>query len=75
MRASVRPGGILSVNVLIEGTTFLDMFDPACYYLFGADELKEALAEWNILEDAFHDFEAPQSTLKRFATVIAHRKV
>lgn len=75
MRASVRRGGILSVNVLIEGTTFLDMFDPACYYLFGAEELREALSEWDILEEAFHDFEAPQSTLKRFATVIARRTV
>ena len=46
-----------------EGTTFLDRFDPACYYLFGADELNEALAEWDILEEVFHDFEAPQSTL------------
>jgi len=74
MRDNVRPGGILSVNVLIEGTTFLDMFDPACYCLFRTHELKEALAEWDILAEAFHDFEAPQSTLKRFVTVIARRK-
>ncbi len=43
LKSSVRPGGIASVNVLIEGTTFLDMFDPACYCLFGRNELKKCL--------------------------------
>jgi tellurite methyltransferase len=75
MQSRVRPGGILSVNVLIEGTTFLSMFDPASYYLFGADELSALFAGWDILAESFNDFEAPQSTVKRFATVIARRKV
>jgi tellurite methyltransferase len=75
MQSSVRPGGILSVNVLIEGTTFLDMFDPASYYLFGADELKASMAEWEIILASFHEFEAPRATVKRFSTVIARRKV
>src|SRR5687767_6362493 len=28
VREAVRPGGIAAVNVLIEGTTYMDMFDP-----------------------------------------------
>lgn len=58
----------------IEGTTFLDMFDPACYCLFGTDEEHATFSEWDILTESFHDFEAPHATMKRFATVIARRK-
>lgn len=61
------------MNVLIEGTTFLDMFDPACYYLFGRNELKNAFDGWDILVESFDDFEAPCCTVKRFATVVARR--
>ena len=39
VRDAVRPGGIAAVNVLIEGTTFLGMFTPGDYCLFGEHEL------------------------------------
>ena len=74
LKKSVRVGGIASVNVLIEGTTFLDMFDPACYCLFGRNELKNAFDGWEVLVESFDDFEAPRGTVKRFATVVARRK-
>jgi tellurite methyltransferase len=71
--SSVRPGGVAAINVLIKGTTFLDMFDPQSYYLFGPDELRTAFTGWNILVDSVDDFDAPRSTIKRFSTVIARR--
>lgn len=70
---SVRPGGIAAINVLVEGTTYLDMFDAQSYYLFELDELKRAFAGWNILVDSIDHFGAPRSTVKRFSTVIARR--
>ena len=71
--SSVRPRGIAAVNVLIEGTSFLDMFGGDSYYLFGRDELKFAFKEWNVLLESYDDFSAPRGTVKRFATVIARR--
>jgi len=73
LQAAVRPGGIAAVNVLIQGTTFLDMFDPAQHCLFGRDELLRAFAGWTLLHAAEQDFEAPRGLRKRFSTVIARR--
>jgi len=46
LQAAVRPGGVALVNVLIEGTTFLDMFDQQPHCLFGIAELPRAFAGW-----------------------------
>ena len=73
LMSSVRPGGVAAVNVLIEGTSFLDMFDGDCYYLFKHDELSNAFAGWHILHASFDDFAAPGATVKRFATLIARK--
>jgi tellurite methyltransferase len=71
---AVRPGGIAAINVLIEGTTYLDMFDAERgYHLFGQDELPRAVAGWQRLDDRVEQFEAPGDTVKRFRTVIARR--
>jgi len=56
----VRPDGSAAVNVLIEGTTFMDMFDPAGYNLFGAKELPEAFADWVTEYSRFESFAAPK---------------
>jgi tellurite methyltransferase len=71
MREAVRPRGAEVVNVLIEGTTFMDMFDPEAYCLFGRDELSKLFADWEILLSRHEDFPAPGGALKRFHTVIA----
>lgn len=72
--AAVRAGGIIAVNVLIEGTTFMDMFDAARgYCLFGEAELPSALSGWQMLDDRVEQFDAPGNTLKRFRTSIARR--
>jgi tellurite methyltransferase len=73
LRAHVRPGGVLAVNVLIEGTSFMDMFDPQQHCLFAPQQLRDALAGWTVLHDEIHEFPAPHGTVKRFSTVIARR--
>jgi tellurite methyltransferase len=69
----VRPEGLAAVNVLIEGTTFMDMFDPAGYCLFGESELPEAFDGWVMEHSKLDTFSAPQNTVKRFCTVVARR--
>lgn len=73
IREAVRAGGIAAVNVLIEGTTYMDMFDPAAFCLFGRDELTAAFSGWDTLLSRHEDFPAPGDTLKRFHTLVARR--
>lgn len=62
------------MNALIEGTTFMDMFDTARgYCLFEEAELPNALDGWHMLDDRVEQFGAPGGTLKRFRTSIARR--
>ena len=73
LQAHVREGGIAVVNVLIEGTTYLDMFDARGHCLFSRTELESRFAGWSILRSEFSDFEAPGGRNKSFATVIARK--
>ncbi|OHC63365.1 MAG: hypothetical protein A2045_14085 [Rhodocyclales bacterium GWA2_65_20] len=73
LQAHVRPGGIAAINVLIEGTTFLDMFEPDNYCLFSRGEMASRFAGWNIIHSEFRDFDAPGQRIKSFATLIARR--
>ncbi len=69
----VRPGGRAVLNVLIEGTTFLDMFQPDGFYLFGPRELPEFFPGWKQEHFELSIFPAPRETVKRFCTLIARR--
>jgi len=69
----VRPGGLAIVNTLIVGTSYLGMFKPDEYTLFGPDELELAFAGWTMLESRRDTFPAPEGTRKEFATVIARK--
>jgi tellurite methyltransferase len=69
----VKPGGRAIVNVLIEGTTYLGMFDPDRYYLFRRSELEERFVGWHILESRTQTFPAPEGTRKDFSTLIAEK--
>ena len=71
IREAVRPNGIAAVNVLIEGTTYMDMFDPDDYCLLTRDELTAAFADWQTVLSRHDDFAAPGSTIKRFHTLVA----
>lgn len=73
LQACVRPGGVAAVNVLVEGTTFLDMFDPHEYCLFDRDALRRHFQGWTILHDAEQDFAAPGGKLKCFASLVARK--
>ncbi len=69
----VRTGGIMAVNVLVEGTTYLDMFDPADHCLWEPRELDAAFAAWDVRHVQDDEFPAPDGTVKRFRTLIAAR--
>ena len=69
----VAGGGIAVINVLIEGTTYLGMFEPGNYYLFGRDELEERFKGWGILLSRHNSFDAPGNTKKEFATIVAQK--
>lgn len=67
----VEPGGVMAVNVLLEGTTFLDMFEAAGHCLWKPADLDAAFAGWSLRHAATEEFPAPRSTVKRFRTLIA----
>ena len=72
--AAVHAGGVVVINVLIEGTTYMEMFDTRQgYCLFGEDELPAVLPDWQMLDDRIERFDAPGNTVKRFRTSIARR--
>ena len=73
LQSRVRQGGVAVVNVLVQGTTYLDMFDPQGYCLFPRGELEARFAGWSILRSEFGDFDAPGGKIKSFATVIARK--
>ena len=68
-----KPGGVAAINVLIEGTTFMGMFEPNHFYLFREHELSEAFKGWEILLSRHDDFPAPENTLKKFHTIVARK--
>lgn len=73
LRGSVAPGGCCIVNVLVEGTNYLDMFEPGQYCLFEPTRLEEAFAGWRILVSRRDGFPAPGNTRKEFLTIVAKR--
>ena len=73
LQAAVRPGGHAVVNVLVQGTTYLDMFDPQGHCLLPADALQTHFAGWHIVQHEHSEFDAPGGTRKCFATVIARK--
>ena len=73
VQAHVRPGGVAVVNVLIEGTTYMDMFAPEGHCLFKPTDLTQSFAGWDVLMNKADTFSAPGGTQKVFATVIARK--
>ena len=58
----MKPGGCAVINALIKDTTFLGMFQPGHYYLFGRDEMAQRFAGWQVLEQVYQTFPAPENT-------------
>lgn len=75
LESHLLPGGTLIVNVLVEGTTYMDMFDPQGYCLFERDALTRRFSTWAIVSSTWDDFAAPGGLNKSFATVIARKPV
>jgi tellurite methyltransferase len=73
LRESVKRGGVIALNVLVEDTTWLEPFGGQPYCLFGRNSLSEAFSDWQILLSRYDDVPAPNATLKRFHTLIARR--
>lgn len=74
IRQLVKSGGVAAVNVLIEGTTFMGMFEPDSYYLFRESELSEAFSGWKTEYHKIESFPAPNGTIKRFCTLVARSR-
>ena len=73
IQRQVKPGGCAVINILIEGTTFLGMFQPGHYSLFGRDELAQRFAGWQVLEHFYQTSPAPENTEKVFETIVARK--
>jgi len=73
LREAVRPGGVIVLNVLIEGTTWLEPFGEQPRCLFARDALSEKFSAWQTLFSRHDDFPATGATLKRFHTLVAQR--
>jgi len=65
--------GVTIINVLIEGTTYLGMFELGNYYLFGPNELEQRFKGWSIPLSRHDSFDAPGNTRKDFATMVARK--
>lgn len=73
VQSCVNAEGCAVVNVLTEGTTYLEMFREEHYTLFGRDELAQRFSGWDVCLSCHDEFDAPGGTLKAFSTVIARR--
>jgi tellurite methyltransferase len=73
IKLHVVPGGYAIINVLIDSTTYLDMFDTNNFYLFGHNELQEQFAGWEIVESKYDNFEAPNLSIKAFTTLVVRK--
>jgi len=73
IKQHVAPNGVAIINVLVEGTTYMDMFDPGAHCLFAADELEREFAAWKIEHARNERFPAPGGTQKEFATLVARK--
>lgn len=71
LQAHLVPGGTMVVNVLVEGTTYMDMFDPNAHCLFPRDFLQAQFSGWQVIASVHQDFAAPGDTVKSFATIVA----
>lgn len=73
IQAHVAVNGRAIINVLTEGTTYMGMFEPGRYHLFGRQELEERFTGWDILLSRHDSFDAPGNTKKEFATIVARK--
>lgn len=73
LQEHLAPGGTMVVNVLVEGTTYMDMFDPNMHCLFPRDFLQTQFAGWQVIASVRQDFAASGDTVKSFTTIAARK--
>ena len=73
LQKAVCPGGIAAINTLVEGTTWLDVFQNDTHCLFARGELARRFAGWDLLHAEYRDFPAPGNTLKSFVPLVARK--
>lgn len=73
LQARVRLGGVVIVNILTDGTTFMDMFSPVEHCLLSSEDLRARFANWEVLSFTPQEFPAPNNTRKVFTTFIARK--
>ena len=73
LQEHLRPGGVAIINVLVQGTTYLDMFDPQQHCLLRAEQLRARFADWQIERWVLQDYPAPHGQVKSFASLIARK--
>ncbi|HZZ84302.1 MAG TPA: class I SAM-dependent methyltransferase [Anaeromyxobacteraceae bacterium] len=73
LQSVVAPGGVLAATVLVQGTTFLDVFGGTEGYLFRKGELEERFAGWELLLSKAGSFPSPDGRVKEFESVVARR--
>lgn len=70
---AVRPGGCAAITVLVEGTTFMRVFDPDRHYLFAPGELGRAFDGWDVVASRAGEVPSADGTVRRFETVVARK--
>ena len=71
---AVRPGGLVVLNLCIEGTTFMAMFDAEAHCLFEPDALLRRFAGWRVVDHRIDEFESIEpGRIKRSSTLVARR--
>lgn len=73
LQQRLRPGGVAIVNVLVDGTSYMDMFDPQRHCLLTVQQLRERFTGWSIEQETLQDFPAPGERVKSFVTLIARK--
>jgi len=73
LRACLRPGGHAIVNVLVQGTTWTDVLDPASHCLLAPGELARRFDDWTIVHAEASAFPAANGRIKAFETVVARK--
>ena len=73
LQSHTRANGVAVINVLVQGTTYLDMFDPKVYCLLSRDEMHTRFLGWEMLHSECQDFPAPKNQVKSFITLIARK--
>jgi tellurite methyltransferase len=73
LQVAVRSGGVAAVNVLVEGTTYPDMFAAQAHCLLGKDELRRSFAAWHVRESEFRQFAVPDGRVKPFVTLVVEK--